>query len=108
MADYSYDQIKHMPVAQLRELASGIEHEAVEGYTQLHKDDIIHALCTALGLEEHVHHDVVGINKRGIKARIKSLKVDRNAALQAHDSAGLKVIRRKIHRLKRKIHRATV
>ena len=108
MADYSYDQLKHMTVAQLRELASGIEHDAVEGYTQLHKDQIIHGLSVALGLEDHVHHDVVGINKRAIKARIKALKVERDAALEVHDSAELKLVRRKIHRLKRRIHRATV
>lgn len=57
MADYSHDQLKHMTVAQLRELASGIEHDA---------------------------------------------------ARQAHDSAQLKMVRRKIHRLKRTIHKATV
>lgn len=108
MADYSYDQLKHMTVAQLRELASGIEHDAIQGYTQLHKDEIINGLCVALGVEDHVHHDVVGIDKSSVKARIKALKVERDAALEAHDSAGLKLLRRKIHRLKRRIHKATV
>ena len=108
MADYSYDQLKHMTVAQLRELASGIEHDAIKGYTQLRKDEIIHGLSAALGLEEQVHHDVLGIDKRSIKARIKALKLERDAALAAHDSGQLKLVRRKIHRLKRKIHSATV
>ena len=108
MADYSYDQLKHMTVVELRELASGVEHDAVKGYTQLRKDEIIHGLSLALGIDEHIHHVVVGIDKRSIKAGIKALKVERDAALEAHDSAQLKMVRRKIHRLKRKIHGATV
>jgi hypothetical protein len=108
MADYSYEELKHKTVAELREIASGIEHDAVRGYTQLHKDEIIHGLCTALGIEEHVHHEVVGVNKARIKAKIKALKAERDAALAAHDSAQLKFVRRKIHRLKRKLHKSMV
>ena len=34
--------------------------------------------------------------------------VERDAAIEVHDSAQLKTIRRKMHRLKRSIHKATV
>lgn len=108
MADYTYEEIKNKTVAQLREIASGIEHEAVVGYSTFHKEELVHAVCTALGLEEMVHHHVVGIDKSSIKVQIKALKAEREAALEAHDSKQLKIIRRKIHRLKRAIHRATV
>jgi hypothetical protein len=95
-------------VAQLREIASGIDHEAVQGYTQLRKEDIIHGICTALEIQEIVHHEVIGINKAAIKAKIKALKAERDAAVRAHDTDHLKFIRRRIHHLKRSIHKATV
>jgi hypothetical protein len=50
----------------------------------------------------------VGVDKAGIKSRIKEMKKTRDEALAAHDHARLKVVRRTIHRLKRQIHKATV
>lgn len=104
---YTYEQLKHMTLADLREIAKGSEHEAVQGYTQMNKEHLIGALAKALGIQ-HEHHDVVGIDKSSIKARIRQLKTQREAALAAHDRAQLKVVRRTIHRLKRRIHKATV
>ena len=104
---YTYEQLKHMTLADLREIAKGSEHEAVQGYTQMNKEHLIGALAKALGIQ-HEHHDVVGIDKSSIKSRIRQLKTQREAALAAHDHAQLKVVRRTIHRLKRRIHKATV
>ena len=104
---YTYEQLKHMTLADLREIAKGSEHEAVQGYTQLNKEHLVGALAKALGIQ-HTHHDVVGIDKASIKARIRELKTQRSAALEAHDHAQLKAVRRNIHRLKRQIHKATV
>lgn len=104
---YTYEQLKHMTLADLREIAKGSEHEAVQGYTQMNKEHLIGALAKALGIQ-HTHHDVIGIDKGSIKARIRELKTQREAALAAHDRAQLKVVRRTIHRLKRRIHKATV
>ncbi len=108
MADHTYEELRGMTVVQLREVARGIEHEAVRGYSQLRKDQLIPVICEALGIEMHAHHEVVGINKGEIKAQIKALKADRDTALEAHDHEGLKLVRRKIHRLKRMLHKATV
>lgn len=105
---YTYDELKHKTVAELREIASGIEHEALQGYTQLNKDHLLHALAAALGLDTHAHHEVVGINKTDIKTKIKALKQQRDEAISAHDRERLKRVRRQIHRLKREIHKATV
>ena len=107
MAEVTYEQLKHKTVAELREMAKGIEHEAVQGYTQMNKDHLLVALSKALGIQ-HEHHAVVGVDKSSIKARIRELKGQRQAALTAHDHAQLKVVRRTIHRLKRRIHKATV
>lgn len=104
---HTYEELKHKTLADLREIAKGIEHDAVQGYTQMNKDHLLQALSNALGIQ-HEHHDVVGIDKRSIKARIRELKTQREAAIAAHDRAQLKVVRRTMHRLKRRIHKATV
>ena len=105
--EYTFEQLKHKTVAELREIAKGIEHEAVQGYTQLNKEHLIVAISKALGIK-HEHHDVVGVDKAAIKSRIKELKKKRDEALAAHDHGQLKTVRRTIHRLKRQIHKATV
>jgi hypothetical protein len=96
-----------MTLAELREIAKGDAQEVVQGYTQMNKEHLVGALAKALGIQ-HTHHDVVGIDKSSIKARIRDLKTQRAAALEAHDHAQLKAVRRNIHRLKRQIHKATV
>jgi hypothetical protein len=105
---HTYEELKTKTVAQLREIASGIDHEAVRGYTQLHKGQLLTAIGTALGIDMHEHHEVKGLNKAEIKARIKQLKGKRGEALAAHDHAQLKNVRRQLHHLKRRIHKATV
>jgi hypothetical protein len=104
---YTFEELKHKTVADLREIAKGTDHEAVKGYTQMNKEHLLTALAKALGIQ-HEHHEVVGVDKASIKARIRQLKTQREAALAAHDHAQLKMVRRTIHRLKRQIHKATV
>ncbi|HKC63724.1 MAG TPA: hypothetical protein VKB86_08800 [Pyrinomonadaceae bacterium] len=105
---HTYEELRTKNVAELREIAAGIDHEAVKGYTQLNKEHLLAAICTALGIDMHEHHQVKGINKADIKTKIKELKKKRDEALSAHDHAQLKQVRRHIHRLKREIHKATV
>lgn len=107
MAELTYEQLRHKTLAELRDIAQGIEHEAVQGYTQMNKEHLVVAVAKALGIQ-HEHHSVVGIDKTSIKARIRELKTQRAAAIEAHDRAQLKMVRRTIHSLKRRIHKATV
>ena len=51
----------------------------------MHKDHLIPALCSVLGIDMHEHHQVVGLNKAAIRAQIKELKGRREKALAAHD-----------------------
>jgi len=104
---HTIEELKHKTLADLREIAKGIEHDAIQGYTQMNKQHLIGALAKALGIK-HEHHEVIGVDKSVIKSRIRELKTQREAAIAAHDSAQLKVVRRTIHRLKRQIHKATV
>src|SRR5437660_942202 len=91
--EYTVEQLKHKTVVELREIAKGIEHEAVQGYTQLNKEHLLVAISKALGIQ-HEHHEVVGVDKAVIKSRIRELKKKRDEALTAHDHAQLKTVRR--------------
>jgi len=84
---YTYDQLKGMTVAHLREIAAGIQHEAVQGYTQLNKEHLLEALCKVLNIDTHTRHklNIKGADKAGIKAEMRALHVKRDAALEAHD-----------------------
>ncbi len=104
---YTFEELKHKTVVELREIAKGIEHDAVQGYTQMNKEHLLVAISQAIGIK-HEHHEVVGVDKASIKARIRELKKKRDEALSAHNHDELKVVRRTIHRLKRQIHKATV
>ena len=105
---HTYEELKHKPLTELREIAAGIEHEAVQGYTQLNKDHLLVALCTALGVDMKAHKEVKGIDKAAVKARIKEWKGKRDAALEAHDRKALKVALDQIHHLKRTMRKAMV
>jgi hypothetical protein len=105
---HSFEELKKKTVVELREIAAGIEHEAVKGYTQLNKEHLLKAICDALKIDMREHHHVVGLNKTEVKTKIKDLKKKREEALASKNLADHKLILRKIHRLKRKIHQATV
>lgn len=101
--EHTYEELKHKTVQQLREIAAELDHEAVQGATQMNKEHLIPALCKALGIDAREHHVAVGIDKAGIKAKIKALKGDRGKAIEAQDPKELKKIRRKIHKLKHEL-----
>ena len=101
---YSYEQRKGKTIAELREIAKGVENQdAVQGFSQINKEHLLPALCKALGVDTHGHHHVEGIDKPGIKAKMHELKKKRDAAIAAHDGDTLKSLRRQIHRLNRQI-----
>ena len=108
MAERHYEELRHMTVAQLREVAAGIQHDAVKGYTQLNKEQLIAAICKALNIDTFTHHHAEGADASVMKSRIKDLKKQRDEALAAHDHKRLKDVRREIHSLKVKLHRVSV
>jgi len=101
---YTYHDLKAKTIQELRDIAKGVENQdAVQGYSQLNKEHLLPALCKALGIDTHEHHAVTGIDKPAIKAKMRELRKKRDAALEAHDSAALKSVRRQIHGLNRQI-----
>ena len=105
---YTYHELKEKTVADLREIAKGIEHEAVEGATQMNKDHLLKAMCIALGIDMHEHHHVEGIDKVAIKGKIRELKKKRDEILASEDRKQLHGVLRQIHALKRTMRRAMV
>src|SRR5262245_39886031 len=100
---YTYHDLKGKTLQELRDIAKDVHHDAVQGFSQMNKDHLLPALCKALGIDAHEHHDAIGIDKPAIKSRMNELKQKRNEALEAHDHAALKNLRRQIHGLNRQI-----
>jgi DNA-binding IclR family transcriptional regulator len=96
---YTYEELKTKTIAELREIAKDVQHDAVQGYSQMNKDHLLPSLCRALGVDMRGHHEVVGIDKAGIKAKIRELKRQRDELLQAGDRSQLKTVRRHMHHL---------
>lgn len=107
---HTYEELKKKTVEDLREIAKGLDHEAVKGFTQMNKEHLLPAVCKALGIDvhKHPHHEARGIEKAKIKARMHALKAEKAKAIEAGDAAKLKAVRREYHRLNRKIRAATV
>lgn len=100
----TYEELHKKTVAELRDIAKGIEHEAVQGYTQMNKEHLIPAICKALGIEAHPHHHVeAGFDKSAIKARMRMLKVERDKAIATKDAARVRALRRELHTLNHRI-----
>ena len=105
---YTFPELKQKPLAELREIAAGIEHEAVKGYTQLNKDHLLEALCKALSIDMHVHHEVKGVDKAAVNAKIREWQKKRDEALAAKDRKKLKVALDHIPHFKHHLRRAMV
>jgi DNA polymerase/3'-5' exonuclease PolX len=100
---HTYHELKLKTVAELRELAKDLKHDAVQGYSQMNKDRLLPALCRAMKIDMLEHHVAVGLDKVAVKAKMRQLKQDRLKALDAHDHPSLKNIRRQLHALNRQI-----
>ena len=100
---YTYEELKEKTVGELREIAKGTGHESLQGAMQMNKEHLLPVLCRALGVEMHGHHEVTGIDKSALKARMRELKKQRDSALESHDAATLKAVRRHIHHLNHQI-----
>ncbi len=105
---HSFRELEEKTVAELRQIASGLEHEAVQGYTQMNKERLLAALCRALGIEMRDKHQVIGVDKASIKAQIRRLRAQRDDAIAAKDKTGLKSCRTRIRKLKRRLRKAMV
>ena len=105
---HTFEELKHMNVAQLRQIADGLEGHPIQGFTQMHKDHLLKALCDALNIDMFVHHHVEGIDKTHIKQEIRKFKKQRDEYLQAKNHKDLAMVRKNIKRLKKELRRHMV
>jgi len=106
----SYEELKKKTIEDLREIAQGLDAEAVKGYTQMNKEHLLPAVCHALGIDvhRHPHHEPVGVDKAQLKARMHALKAEKQKAIEARDVAKVKALRREYHHLNRRIRGASI
>ena len=103
---HTYEELKKKTVAELRDLAQGLEHEAVQGYTQMNKDHLLPALCTALGIDAHEHHAAAIAEKAAIKARMREIKAACDEAKGAGETGRLRTLRRQYHALNHELRKS--
>ena len=100
---HTYHDLKVKTVAELRDLAKDLKHDAVQGYSQMNKDRLLPALCRALNIDMREPHVAIGLDTAAVKAKMRELKHQRQDALDTHDHPSLKNIRRQLHALNRQI-----
>ena len=105
---HTYEQLKKLNVAQLRDVAKEIKHEAVQGATQMNKEHLLVAICKALNIDMHEHHVARIAHKDKIKAGMKAQKKKRDDMIAAKDYKQLALVRHAIHVLRRKLRRAAI
>ena len=96
---HTYDELSHLTVAELRDIAKDVDHEAVQGSTQMNKEHLLPALCKALGIEAHEHHAAVAAEKGMIKAQMREIRAAAEKARDAGDYETLYRLRRQHHSL---------
>ncbi len=106
--EHTFDELKHKTIKDLREIAKDIEHEAVQGYSQMNKDHLLEAVCKALDIDMFEHHVAKTSNKSSIKAQIRDLKKKRDESLAAKNHPEFITVIRKIKHLKRELRRAAL
>ena len=105
---YTFEELKKKTVNEFRDIAKDLEHDEVQGYTQMNKEHLLEAICKALNIDMYVHHKVVGENKSEIKSQIKKLKKQRDDAISSKKPDELKQIRKKIRNLKKSLRKAAI
>ena len=115
----TYEDLKGKTVAELREIAKATQHESLSGYSTMKKAELLEALATALGVVPDAPAKAApkaaakpakkgaprGTDRASLKGRIRELKLERVAALEAHNAERLQRVRRQIQRLKRRIRK---
>ena len=96
---HTYEELKKKTIAELREIAKEIQHEAVQGYTQLNKEHLLPAVCKALGIDTHAHHAAALAEKAAVKAKMRDINAEKAKAIEGGDHDLLRRLRRQYHRL---------
>lgn len=96
---HTYEELKKKTVAELRDIAKDVQHDAVQGFTQMNKEHLLPALCKALGIDAHEHHAAALAQKAAVKAKMRALKIERDKSAGQGDPDQLRQLRRRYHAL---------
>ena len=95
--------LEKMTATELRDLAKEIPE--ITGVHGMNKTELVSAIKKARGIEETVGAKNAG-QVRELKKKIKELKAQQAAALEAEDSRMAAIYRKRIIRLKKKTRKA--
>ena len=101
-ADVQEKPLEKMTVKELREMAKVIP--GISGVHGMKKDELLVAIKEAKGLKEEPVKKVDSSTSE-LKSKIRSLKVQRQAALESKDKKMASIYKRRISRLKKKTRR---
>jgi protein-arginine kinase activator protein McsA len=91
--------LEKMTVKELREIAKDIP--GMTGVHAMKKEELISGIKEAKGIEDEPTKKTAGSTQE-LKLKIKALKAERQAALEAKDKKKATIFRRRISRLKKK------
>jgi hypothetical protein len=101
-ADSKEKPLEKMTVKDLREMAKDMP--GISGVHGMKKEELLVAIKNVKGIEEKPVKKA-GSSVTGIKTQIKSLKAQRQTALEANDKKMATIYKRRISRLKKKTRR---
>jgi protein-arginine kinase activator protein McsA len=96
--------LEKMTAKEMREIAMTIS--GITGVHGMNKEELLAAIKKERGIVDEKPGKKSG-DVRQLKQKIKALKVQRQAALEASDKKMATIYRRRISRLKKKTHRAS-
>jgi hypothetical protein len=94
-----------MTAKELRELALGIE--GISGVHAMNKAELIAAVKQAKGIVDEKKRQT-SVDVRTIKLRIRELRREKEAMIEAREKGKVKILRRRINRMKKKTRRAAL
>ena len=94
--------LEKMTAIELRETAK--ETHQIKGVHGMNKAELVSAIKGARGIVEEKKKSDASVSD--LKLKIRSLKADRDAALEAKDRKKASICRRRISRLKKKTRKA--
>ena len=94
------ERLEKMTAIELREMGLGIE--GLAGVHAMKKEELLAAIKEAKGIKEEEPAKPKDPKTGGVKQRIASLRKERDEARAAKNRAKVSVLRRRIHRLKKK------
>jgi hypothetical protein len=99
------ERLETMTATELREMALGIQ--GLDGVHAMKKEELVAAIKKAKGIKDEEPakpkgSKAGGLKAGGLKQRISSLRKEREEARAAKNRAKMSVLKRRIHRLKKK------